>query len=1105
MAHISTGTKDPLPADTLSREAEQRHLQETLSVIRDNLENYGDQVRKMKADIDEMLEHYHDDDAEVYVILNNTITLHDHMKRALIRNEKALAKPYFGRIDFYDKTLNKEESLYIGRGGVSKDATHQVVIDWRAPVANAYYENGLGECSYTAPDGKPIPIDLKRKRTYEIENGTLLDYFDSEVIANDDLLTKYLARNKQAVLGEIVATIQKEQNEIIRRSPYHNIIVQGVAGSGKTTVAMHRISFILYNYEERFKPDDFYIVGSNRILLHYITGVLPDLDVYGVRQMTMEQLFVRLLYEDWDEKKYRIRQGGADTANAGSKKTGSSSHDKALADAKGTDSSVRGSTDWFLALKAFCDELEWNTVLRDSIYLNRRQFVEGIRNGKPGVYDLSEEGEVSSGDLVLLVDGAAVERYIRQNPGVSLQSKINMLNERLINKVKEEFWGKGISYTDAEKKAILKAFRGRYGGKVWKRSIYDIYRDFLYKQIARGYRLDLPGTEFDVYDLASLAYIYKRIKETEVVSEAHHIVIDEAQDYGMMAYRVLDFCIRGCTYTIMGDVSQNIHFGLGLNDWEELKNLLLADEMASFNILKKSYRNTIEISEFAAAVLRHRHFPSYPAEPIIRHGNPVCVEQAADRRELIQKAASVCKMWQEKGYETIAVICRNQKEADCAAKELGGYIEVMENDLEKAEFGAGILVLPVEYTKGLEFDAVLILDPSRTDYPSDDGHARLLYVAATRALHELSILHLGDLTGLIADPAPAAAPSRALTTTDKKDAPGVNQASPTLPGQPVPYRLASTDKSFRRPVAKAQTAMQISQETAPISQKSAPISQETAPMSSQAASPKFQPAAPAERSNFISSEKLSAAPSFGDMPPTEKLRPAGHAKTDLSIRWFAKQPDGLSLQSRYGTLRLSPVGSGILRVTFAKSGGQIQPGVHPLIAVNRTEKYWMYRENGNFLDLTTDELLVRLDKSTGAIRYMTRDKTLLLEEREKECRLLENIPGTSFRAWLYLNLNKNEHLYGFGDAGKGGIPLRSTARYLSGGKNQSGEKEALPFLISDKGYALLPATKQPVICCDLPTYGSCLIMENVPQMDFYFIAGKNQENLINAYNYLCGI
>ena len=290
----------------LSRQAEERYLNQTLAVVKDNLANYGQEATRMQDDIDEMLAHYHDNDVEVYTILNNTITLHEHMKRALIRNDKALNKPYFGRIIFHDEALDKEESIYIGKGGISKDTTHWMVVDWRAPVANAYYENGLGRCSYEAPNDTQIEIDLEHKRTYEIEGGRLLDFFDSEVIANDDLLTKYLAKNKQAVLSEIVATIQKEQNEIIRKSPYHNIIVQGVAGSGKTTVAMHRISYILYNYEERFKPDDFYIVGSNRILLNYITGVLPDLDVYGIRQMTMEQLFVRLLYEDWDDKKYSI-------------------------------------------------------------------------------------------------------------------------------------------------------------------------------------------------------------------------------------------------------------------------------------------------------------------------------------------------------------------------------------------------------------------------------------------------------------------------------------------------------------------------------------------------------------------------------------------------------------------------------------------------------------------------------------------------------------------------------------------------------------------------------------------------------------------------------
>ena len=283
-----------------SRRDEEEFLEQTLSVIRNNLETYGEQVGRMRKEIDDMLDHFHDDNPELINLLENSMTLHDQMKRALERNEKAQNKPYFGRIDFYDEMLERDESIYIGKGGISKDTTHQAVVDWRAPAANAYYENGLGKCSYIAPGDKQIDIDLKLKRTYEIENGKLLDYYDSEVVANDELLTKYLAKNKQAVLGEIIATIQKEQNDIIRKSPYHNIIVQGVAGSGKTTVAMHRISFILYNYQDRFKPDDFYIVGSNRILLNYITGVLPDLDVYGIRQMTMEQLFVRLLYEDWD-------------------------------------------------------------------------------------------------------------------------------------------------------------------------------------------------------------------------------------------------------------------------------------------------------------------------------------------------------------------------------------------------------------------------------------------------------------------------------------------------------------------------------------------------------------------------------------------------------------------------------------------------------------------------------------------------------------------------------------------------------------------------------------------------------------------------------------
>ena len=1105
----------------LSKQAEESYLEQTLAVVKDNLKNYGREVNRMQGDIDEMLAHYHDNDVEVYTILNNTITLHEHMKRALTRNEKALNKPYFGRIIYHDESLDKEESIYIGKGGISKDTTHWMVVDWRAPVANAYYENGLGRCSYEAPNDTQIEIDLEHKRTYEIESGNLLDYFDSEVIANDDLLTKYLAKNKQAVLSEIVATIQKEQNEIIRKSPYHNIIVQGVAGSGKTTVAMHRISYILYNYEERFKPDDFYIVGSNRILLNYITGVLPDLDVYGIRQMTMEQLFVRLLYEDWDDKKYSIKS--VDKRGVPQKAEQNDGHNGSGKSRNGE--SIKGSAIWFQDLEKYCQKLEYDTIPHESVYLNPKQFVEGIKDGKIGVYDESD-GQIDMRNRVCLLDGDAIERYIQQNPTVSIQSKINMLNTRLRGKIKEEFLGKGIKYTEAERKAIQKAYRGFFGGKVWKQSIYDIYHDFLIKQRGKGY-FDIPDTEFDVYDLAALAYLYKRVKETEVISEASHVVIDEAQDFGMMAYLVLKFCIYRCTYTIMGDVSQNIHFGYGLNDWEELKGLLLTDPMDSFGILKKSYRNTVEISEFATNILHHGQFSVYPVEPIIRHGNPVQVRQVADQKELIRAAADVCRRWlgekTASGHdgertdelnagviaETIAVVCRDQASAAATAKELSKYVDVIESDPEKAVFESGIMVLSVEYTKGLEFDAVLIMNPSREDYPVDDGHAKLLYVAATRALHELCVLHTGNLTGLIADPI-SLDTEQGTGATDthiqvEKKAASVRVwtdiKAPAALSQAERETLDIHVQSNQKPLAaRAQVQAKPAEVNKPI--KATIVSADTPKNEPENDSPKITQKEPEES---ISAGKTNNDThvintfDFGDMPATERLRPPGHAKIDLSVRWVTKLQDGLYLHSRYGVLRLSPIGSAIVRVTFAK-GVQIKDGINDKIAVHSVDKRWMYKESGGTVDLMTDELWLQVDKSTGAIRYMTRDKKLLLTERNRECRHLENEADGRLGTWLYLDWQKNENVYAMGTSETAGLNLRKTARYIS---HEEHAKE-LPFILSDQGYGIIMAADSPVISCDIPAYGTYLHAESEEQMDFYFITGKRQNTIMNAYAYLCG-
>ena len=1180
--------EEPDKKNSAEWQREKEYLNQTLDIVKRNVENYESEIREMSEQIEEMLQHYHDNDVEVYTQMSNTVTMRDHMQFALMRNRKAAKKPYFGRIDFLDETLQKKESLYIGRGGIAKDTTHQMVVDWRAPVANAYYENGLGECSYCAPDGRELPIRLDLKRTYEIDNGKLLDYFDTEVIANDELLTKYLAKNKQAVLGEIIATIQKEQNDIIRKTPYHNIIVQGVAGSGKTTVAMHRISFILYNYAERFRPEDFYIVGSNRILLEYITGVLPDLDVYGIRQMTMEQLFVRLLYEDWDEQNHSILENTAATQG----------------------SMDRGTYEWFQDLTEFGAKIEAERICMESVVLDRRQFVEGLKGGVAGVFD-EREGEPQPSDLVELLSGKAIRDYVEQT-NASVQTKINMLNERLIIKIKDEFLKNGLRYSEKERKAILKEYRGYFGKRIFDTSIFELYQQFLLEQKQKGYEVSAPEQAYDVYDLAALAYLYKRIKETEVISEAHHVVIDEAQDYGMMAYAVLKYCMKDCTYTVMGDVSQNIHFGFGLADWEELRKLLCSQDGDSFGILKKSYRNTVEISEFATKILHHGSFEPYPVEPIIRHGKEVEIMQLPTKRELYEETARRCRAWQKQGLNTIAIVCRTPEKAELVARQLGRLIPVCESNLEKAVFSDGIMVLPVVYTKGLEFDAVLIFDPDKEEYPVDDGHAKLLYVAATRALHELCVLYREDLTGLIAEPLPeekqketdrkvqqllgeegtkrireAQSSGQKVSynqnglITDRKEEQGRQNTSGISAESKYDNTIENNNiiednkgslqlnKKYGNAIGKNESQNKLREESR--KETSRGTSQGTSREASQGTSrgtsqetrretevrfseneqekemrqeavrprPKLQvrprvaatlkkpqvvtppsqsmlltgvqpivikskeqkaleamqreqeaikaQAAEKLRKEKLRKKKMPGVPLFGDMPENDKLRPAGHAKIDLTIRWVHERPDGLYLQSRYGMLRICPVSKAAVRVSFRredtfdaqkpiydKNGLQYgmagtrtgMTGTHtgaadPMDSYIDLHIKWKYRDKGSMVEMTTPGLLLEIDKGAGNIRFLMKDRKVLCEERKTECRLIEADKSWQFFDW------KKEKISIPNRGNSLGFSMKGSARYIHGK-----EGEMLPMMISDRGYSVEVLNEGPVICCDIPTYGS---------------------------------
>lgn len=378
-------------------------------------------VQALAEELHAMQEEFDENDKEAQTLWHNADARFKFVNQDLRRAEQARKKPYFGRIDFRDKKLKKDEVYYIGRSVIADNPAEPEVIDWRAPIASVYYDAALGDVSYSVKGEGKYDITLSRKRTYEIENDELKDFYDSDVVANDELLTKYLARNKKAVLGEIIATIQQEQNEVIRKKPQHNMIVQGAAGSGKTTVAMHRISYILYNYEQEFAPEDFYIVGSNQVLLNYITGVLPELNVYGVSQMTMEQLFVRLLYEDWD-KSWQIKPV-----------------------VKGVTPAVKGTLVWFKELENFCLRYEYRAIPREDVVIEK--------TGK------------------VMLDRATIARLLKETKDLSRADKISRLTDYLMARLENELSGKYYSYTQPEKQKLKHYYETYFGKREWKGSV----------------------------------------------------------------------------------------------------------------------------------------------------------------------------------------------------------------------------------------------------------------------------------------------------------------------------------------------------------------------------------------------------------------------------------------------------------------------------------------------------------------------------------------------------------------------------------------------------------------------------------------------------------
>lgn len=670
------------------------HFAYCQSVISENIKRYGKEYEARQAQVKRLYRAVSGGDVELYNQLMTAVSLEEQAQTGLNKNQAAFQKPYFGRIDYTELKTERPETVYIGKNGIFQNKTDVLIADWRAPISGVYYENELGPGDYGLPDESRIQIDLKGKRTYDASQGRLNGYYDSDIASNDELLVKYLSRNKDVVLGEIIATIQKEQNAIIRESPFANLIVQGVAGSGKTTVAMHRISYLLYNYKERFEANEYCIIGSSDLLLNYITSGLPELDVPDIKHMRMEQLFIRLCEKDWTKKHKAVPPD--DTAQ------------------------YRCTLPFMQALELF------------------------LMKKREEIVDCRPLEDSEAGTILTLSSNTTL---LKEHPCYSIRRLLSVLDDRAKTRIR--FLMSGGDRDEIQ--SMLRKYAGHYRAMMPKTSIHGLYREFLEglesftgdgngngKAALEKHLAQTKQGHYDLYDIAALALIHYRVTQLKPNEEFGLLFLDEAQDFGLSAYYVLKQVLPDTYFTIMGDVSQNINYETGMNDWYELTKLFLTGPRDKFLLLQKSYRNTIEISEYAGKILDKASSGRYKITPVIRHGLPVREVSLDSEAEMAAHAAALIEDFREKSYSTTAVICDDEQEAERVRALLGlaGQPEAYEDQ----NFTTGTMVLPIRLVKGLEFDTVILWNPHLRQSLERPDKAKLMYVAATRALHELHVL-----------------------------------------------------------------------------------------------------------------------------------------------------------------------------------------------------------------------------------------------------------------------------------------------------------------------------------------------------------------------------
>ena len=626
--------------------------------------------------------------------------------------EKMIKSPYFARIDFKFDDEDEFEKIYIGRSSLRKNSYQEMyVYDWRSPIASIFYRFMTGEAFYDAPCGR-VTGELNLKRQYEIKNGKLEYFFDSDVQIVDEFLRQLLSQNTTAKMKAIVETIQHEQDVVIRDMENDLLMVQGVAGSGKTSIALHRAAYLMYQgLQTKLSANNIMIISPNSIFEQYISNVLPELGEDNVISSVFEDILSALLIG----RKIQSRNDFLENLIVNSKYKEISRN------------SIEFKTSSF-----------FREILDQFLIDIPRQWIE--------FEDVYYEGK------------CVVSRQILKDKILGrTETPLGIKLEQLEDYILEQIFGTGKGRGHKEEKNLIK----QEIQKFIKIDIVELYK-ILFSNEAYFYSLlqnsnlsqgiksiweytreNLEADRLYYDDAIAIAYLYLKIYGTNKYKNIKQVVIDEAQDYYPLQYEIFNLVFSNAKFTILGDMKQTLAKKEDISFYEQIQKIL-NKKKSSLIMLDKSFRCTNEILNFSLKFIEQ----SSQIKSFNRNGDSPKVYIADNSEIFIDEIVKEIKLCQEKGFQSICLICKTEKNSTYLFNKIKHKLDIQLIKNGSASDLQGVFILPVYMSKGLEFDTVLICDADSQNYHDEDDK-NLLYVACTRALHKLSLFCENEVSPLI--------------------------------------------------------------------------------------------------------------------------------------------------------------------------------------------------------------------------------------------------------------------------------------------------------------------------------------------------------------------